>query len=204
MQPRNARNIWRDNLPCSRSAARNTLRGTSYMTAAVFVDTNVFVYARDASKPEKQAAAETWLRQLWIEQRGRTSMQVLCEHYTVVTHKLNPGLAPEDAWEDVTAWLAWKPQLIDGNILARVHTIERRYGLSWWDAMIVAAAQLQDCSVLLTENLQHGFRCEGVTIQSPFAATIAEDRPIYAAVPRRASRHRARGRPPRAVRPLPA
>ena len=174
------------------------------MTAMVFVDTNVFVYARDASEPEKQAAAETWLRQLWLEQRGRTSMQVLSEYYTVVTHKLKPGLSPEDAWEDVTALLAWEPQPIDGNILARAHTIEKRYGFSWWDAMIVAAAQLQDCSVLLTEDLQHGVECEGIIIQSPFAASIAEDRPIYAAVPRRASRHRARGRPPRAVRPLPA
>lgn len=173
------------------------------MNATVFVDTNVLVYARDASEPRKQAAAETWLRQLWIEQRGRTSVQVLSEYYTVVTHKLKPGLAAEDAWRDVTALLAWDPQPIDGNTLAQAHTIERRYGLSWWDAMIVAAAQLQDCSVLLTEDLQHGFHCEGVTIQSPFAATIAEDRPPYVAAPRRASRHRARGRPPRTVRPLP-
>jgi predicted nucleic acid-binding protein len=174
------------------------------MNATVFVDTNVFVYARDASEPEKQAAAEAWLRELWIEQRGRTSMQVLSEYYTVVTHKLKPGLAPEDAWEDVTALLAWEPQPIDGNILARAHAIEQRYKLNWWDAMIVAAAQLQDCSVLLTEDLQHGLRCDGLTIQSPFAATVAEEPPAYAAVPQRSTRHRARGRPSRTARPQPA
>ena len=174
------------------------------MNATVFVDTNVFVYARDASEPKKQAAAEAWLRQLWIEQRGRTSIQVLSEYYTVVTHKLKPGLAAADAWEDVTALLAWEPQPIDGNVLARAHAIEGRYALSWWDAMIVAAAQLQDCSVLLTEDMQHGFHCEGVTIRSPFAATVAEEPTAYAALPRRTPRHRTRGRPPRAVRPLPA
>lgn len=174
------------------------------MNATVFVDTNVFVYARDASEPEKQVAAETWLRHLWIEQRGRTSMQVLSEYYAVVTRKLKPGLAREDAWEDVTALLAWEPQPIDSGALARAHAIERRYDLSWWDSLIVAAAQLQNCGVLLTEDLQHGLCCDGVTIQNPFAATVAEERPPHAGVLRRTPRHRAPGRPARATRPLPA
>jgi predicted nucleic acid-binding protein len=43
-------------------------------TAAFFIDTNVFVYARDAGERVKQAAAEQWIRRLWIEQRGRTSV----------------------------------------------------------------------------------------------------------------------------------
>ncbi len=41
-------------------------------------------------------------------------------------------------------------------LLQRGRVIEIRYKLNWWDSLIVAAAQLQDCTVLYTEDLQHG------------------------------------------------
>ena len=62
------------------------------MTAAVFVDTNVLVYARDAASPEKQGRAAAWIRTLWQSRAGRLSVQILQEYYAVVTRKLRPGL----------------------------------------------------------------------------------------------------------------
>jgi predicted nucleic acid-binding protein len=167
------------------------------MTAAVFVDTNVLVYARDASEPEKQPAAARWLEQLWIEQRGRTGVQVLNEYYVTVTRKLEPGMAPDEAWEDVQALLAWEPQAVDADLLRLAHGIERRHGLSWWDAMIVAAAQLQNCALLLTEDLQDGWSCGGVTVCSPFNTQIANEPARYLTTPAPVSRHRRPGRPRR-------
>jgi predicted nucleic acid-binding protein len=167
------------------------------MNATVFVDTNVLVYARDASEAKKQPAAAEWIRRLWAEQRGRISMQVLSEYYAVVTRKLDPGLNPDDAWEDVTALLAWEPQPIDHSVMLRARDIERRYALSWWDSMIVATAQLQNCAVLLTEDLQHGLVCGSVTIRNPFVEQVAEELALYSAELKPASRHRARGRPRR-------
>jgi predicted nucleic acid-binding protein len=165
------------------------------MTAAVFVDTNVLVYARDASEPEKQPAAARWLEQLWIEQRGRTSIQVLNEYYVTVTRKLRPGMAPEEAWDDVHALLAWEPQAIDADLLGRARDVERRYGTSWRDAMIVAAAQLQNCTLLLTEDLQDGWSCDGVTVCNPFTTGVADEAARYATTPAPKSRHRRPGRP---------
>jgi predicted nucleic acid-binding protein len=165
------------------------------MTAAVFVDTNVLVYARDASEPSKQARAAEWLRELWLEQRGRTSAQVLSEYYTTVTRKLHPGMKSDDAWDDVNALFAWQPQKIDRPLLERAREIERRHALSWWDAMIVAAAQLQNCEVLLSEDLQNGWRCGTVTVHNPFTDRIEEARPSYTAFAAPLSRHRPRGRP---------
>jgi predicted nucleic acid-binding protein len=165
------------------------------MSVTVFVDTNVLVYARDSSETSKQPVAEAWLRELWMEQRGRTSIQVLSEYYTTVTRKLVPGLAPDEAWEDVTALLSWQPQAIDRGVLVRAREIERRHSLSWWDATIVAAAQLQNCAVLLSEDLQHGWVCGTVTVRNPFAQRIEDDRPSYTAQPAPVSRHRGRGRP---------
>lgn len=169
------------------------------MTATIFVDTNVLVYARDAGEPSKQAIAAQWLRELWMEQRGRTSIQVLTEYYTTVTRKLRPGLAAEVAWEDVTALLAWEPQEIDRALILRAHEIERGHSISWWDAMIVAAAQIQDCAVLLSEDLQHGWTCGTVAVRNPFIERIEDTRASYATRPAPVSRHRRRGRPKAAV-----
>lgn len=71
------------------------------MTAPVFVDTNVLVYARDAAGDEKQRAAADWMRHLWTRQAGRVSYQVLQEFYVTVTRELSPGLEPAEAWEEV-------------------------------------------------------------------------------------------------------
>jgi predicted nucleic acid-binding protein len=169
------------------------------MTATVFVDTNVFVYARDASEPRKQAAAANWIRELWVKQRGRTSIQVLSEYYATVTRKLDPGMTSDEAWADVAALLAWEPQQIDREVIVRARDVERRYALSWWDAMIVAAAQLQGCALLLTEDLQHGLLCDTVVVRNPFAAEIGEETAHYAVEPQPLSRHRARGRPRRSA-----
>jgi predicted nucleic acid-binding protein len=165
------------------------------MTDTVFVDANVLVYARDASEPAKQALASEWLRELWYEQRGRTSVQVLSEYYTTVTRKLRPGLTADEAWEDVTALFAWQPQKIDRQVLEQARDIERRHSLSWWDSMIVAAAQLQNCELLLSEDLQHGWTCGALTVRNPFADRVEEIRPSRAAFAAPISRHRRRGRP---------
>jgi len=165
------------------------------MSAPVFVDTNVFVYARDASEPDKQALAAQWIRELWTTQTGRTSVQVLSEYYATVTRKLNPGLEPDDAWDDVKALFAWDPQEVDRTVLVRGRDIATRFGLSWWDALIVAAAQLQNCALLLSEDLQDGWECGTVTVRNPFVGGIAEARARYSAQPKPFSRHRNRGRP---------
>src|SRR5690242_3004902 len=106
------------------------------MTGPVFVDANVFVYARDGRDAARQARAATWIAHLWREGLGRTSMQVISESYTTVTRKLVPRVADDDAWEDVKALFTWRPQPIDASLLARAREIERRWQLSWWDAMV--------------------------------------------------------------------
>lgn len=165
------------------------------MTAAVFVDTNVFVYACDRRDAAKKATAEALMRELWIEQRGRTSMQVLAEYYTTVTRKLKPALSPDAAWEVIDVLLTWEPQPIDRRLLIQAREVERRYRLTWWDSMLVAAAQLQNCALVMTEDLQHGLVCGAVTIRNPFANGVAEHFGEYTIEPRPVSRHRPRGRP---------
>jgi hypothetical protein len=63
--------------------------------------------------------------------------------------------------------------------------------------MVVGAAQLQDCALLLTEDLHDGTVFGGVTVRSPFKIAAEEARAGYAVTLTTRSRHRPRGRPKR-------
>jgi len=170
------------------------------MTGPVFVDTNVFVYTRDAGEPVKQPRAIAWLERLWREQLGRTSVQVLSEYYVTVTRKLDPGLPPGDAWDDVSALFAWRPQPIDEALMQRGRDIEQRYRLSWWESLVIGAAQEQGCGLLLSEDLHDGGVYGGVTVRSPFTLAVDEPTAPYTVSPAATLRHPRRGRPKRATR----
>jgi predicted nucleic acid-binding protein len=167
------------------------------MTALVFVDTNVLVYARDAGESTKQPLAAAWIARLWHGQTGRISMQVLSEYYVTVTRKLEPGLKQADAWDDVQSFLSWQPQPVDGALIRRAREIEQRHRLSWWDSLIVGAAQLQNCTVLLSEDLQDRGAYGGVVVRSPFTLTLNEPAAAYTVPTSVARSHPPRGRPKR-------
>jgi predicted nucleic acid-binding protein len=144
------------------------------MTDRVFVDTNVLLYARDPSEGHKHVTARKWVEQLWSDGNGRTSVQVLNEFYDAATRRLSRPLTAHEAWDDVAALFAWRPQAIDEDLLRAARAIEQRFKLSWWDSLIVSAAHAQQCAVLLTENLQHGAVMSGIRVQSPFVGAVNE------------------------------
>ena len=135
---------------------------------SIFVDTNVLVYARDASEPEKQQRAQAWMAALWESRAGRTSVQVLNEFYVTVTRKLSPAMPVADARADVLDLGEWNPTVLTDALVRQAWAVEDRYGLSYWDSLIVAAAQLEGCRHLLTEDLQGGMRLDGITVVNPF------------------------------------
>jgi predicted nucleic acid-binding protein len=124
-------------------------------------------------------------------------MQVLSEFYVTVTRKLQPGLPADEAWDEVTTLMTWEPQPVDEALMQRGREIERRYRLSWWDSLIVGAAQLQGCELLLTEDLQDGGVYGDVTARSPFTLSLNENVASYALSRTRLPRHPSRGRPKR-------
>jgi predicted nucleic acid-binding protein len=167
------------------------------MTAPVFVDTNIFVYARQAGEPRKQLLASQWIERLWRDQLGRTSIQVLNELYVTLTRKIHPVLSADSAWDHIGTLLAWEPQPLNAELLTRAREINRRHSLIWWDSLIVGAAQMQSCTLLLTEDLQDRAIYGGVSVRNPFALGVSEAPADYEIAPIAAPRHRARGRPKR-------
>lgn len=138
------------------------------MSALVFVDTNVFVYRHDRSDPAKQARADEWIAHLARSRAGRLSFQVLQELYVTLTAKARIGVAPSEARGIVQDLAVWQPVAIDLGILERAWQVQDGHSVSWWDAVIVAAAQSLGCSLLLTEDLQHGHAFEDVRVVDPF------------------------------------
>ena len=134
----------------------------------IFVDTNVLVYARDLTEGGKQERAAVWLAGLWRTRRGVLSMQVLQEYYVTVTGKLRPGLPREEARRDVRAFGAWNPLGCGPELFPDAWAVQDRYGLSFWDALIVTAAKRTGARHLLTEDLQQGRALDGIEVLNPF------------------------------------
>jgi predicted nucleic acid-binding protein len=136
------------------------------MTAPVFVDSNVFLYAVDEADQKKQRAARNWRAELWKSRRGRVSFQVLGEFY-VNAIRLLPK-ARDEARAEIRDLLAWNPVVTDAAVLEYGWKLQDRYRLSYWDALIVAAAKASSCRYLLTEDLQPGQKLDGIEVINPF------------------------------------
>jgi predicted nucleic acid-binding protein len=136
------------------------------MTAPVFVDTNVLIYAVDDGDLRKREAAKLWRDGLWRSRRGRISFQVVQEFYANVSRRW--PAAREQTVAEIRNLLAWRPVSIDAAVLENAWRIEERYRLSFWDSMIVSAAQAASCRYLLTEDLQAGQELDGVVVVNPF------------------------------------
>src|SRR5574341_2108391 len=136
------------------------------MSAPVFVDTNVLLYAVDTGEARKHAAALEWRTELWRSRRGRVSFQVLQEFYVQALRKAPKRAASARA--EVGGLLAWEPVRVDGVVIETRWRLQDRYRLSFWDALIVAAAHVAECRYLLTEDLTHGQILDRVQVVSPF------------------------------------
>lgn len=140
----------------------------------VFVDTNVLVYRYDITEPDKQSRAELWLDHLWSTGTGRVSVQVLQELYASLTRKLDQPMDASEARTVVRSLFAWDPVLVDRKTLEGAWLLQDRYSLSWWDGLIVSAAQVTGCRHLLTEDLSHDQALDGVRVVDPFVMEPGE------------------------------
>ncbi|MDX8389139.1 MAG: PIN domain-containing protein [Mariprofundaceae bacterium] len=138
------------------------------MSANFFVDTNILVYSRDSSEPEKQVQAEQWLTRLWLHEQGRISTQIMNEYYVTVTQKLKPGLSNDQARADLRALAVWQPLEVTTTLIESAWRIQDKYGYSWWDTLVISAALFLDCAYLLTEDMQHEQQVGDLMIINPF------------------------------------
>jgi predicted nucleic acid-binding protein len=139
------------------------------MLQAVFVDTNILVYAHDKDAGAKHERANELVTELWEQQTGIVSTQVLQEFYVTVTTKLPKPVKPNRARGIVRAYSRWRLETngIDAILLAS--EVQEKHRISFRDGLIIAAAARSGAERLLTEDLNDGQLIEGVLISNPFA-----------------------------------
>jgi predicted nucleic acid-binding protein len=137
------------------------------MSAKVFVDTNVLVYAFDADAGAKQDKAIEALTELWRTREGRLSTQVLQEFYVSVTRKLASRLSKPAARRAVDLYSSWCLEINPADIAAAFR-IEDEARISFWDALIFAMAHKSGATRVLSEDLNPGQKIAGIRIENPF------------------------------------
>ena len=131
-----------------------------------FVDTNVLLYAHDGGAGKKHERSVRLLSRLVEDGAGAVSIQVLAEFYAAATKKL--GISSQEAEEilaDLGGWIIHRPGHAD---LLRAARFQRRYKISWWDALVVNSAVELGCGVLWSEDIADGQRYGSVTVRNPF------------------------------------
>jgi len=138
------------------------------MIERVFVDTNVLIYAHDLDAGSKHDRAAAILSDLWENENGIVSVQVLQEFYVNVTRKISAPLTPALARGVIRNYLAWQIAPNDPSTVLSASEIAERNQISFWDALIVASASNAGADRILSEDLNHGQMIEGVVIENPF------------------------------------
>lgn len=136
------------------------------MSVPSFVDTNVLVYADDASETSKRERAQELIRNLFTERNGHLSLQVLQEYFSAATRKL--GVPVEAARRKVELYAKLDVVPLGSVDVLGAIDLHRLHGLSIWDGLIIRAALISGCRRLYTEDLQSGFRIENLEVVNPF------------------------------------
>jgi predicted nucleic acid-binding protein len=134
------------------------------------VDTNIIVYAYDVSDPAKHATAQALLMRLSLAGRLVLSAQVFNEFCSVMMKaKRARPLTPAETSATLRGLAATGEVVaITPALTFRALDAMPRHGLSFWDALIWAAAKENGVHVVYTEDFQHGRDVEGVRIINPF------------------------------------
>jgi len=138
------------------------------MKEKLFVDTNILLYAYDRDAGIKHEQANALIKKLWNTGSGVLSVQVLQEFYVNVVKKIAVPLSPVKARSIIESYTFWEVVVNNGQTVLRASEIQERHQLSFWDALIVAAAWKAGVDQIMTEDFNHGQIIEGIRITNPF------------------------------------
>ncbi len=139
------------------------------MSVDCFLDTNILVYAVSSAKEDKAKRSKA----LGLVARSDfgLSAQVLQEFYVTVTRKIRKPLAPDLAVALMNEYRVFPTVATDYPLIVSAVELSMRYGISYWDGAIVAAAEALEAPILYTEDLSHGQRYGPVRCVNPFLET---------------------------------
>ena len=138
------------------------------MNDRVFLDTNILVYAYDQHDPQKQTKAQGLLT-TGIEQENLfLSVQVLGEFFNVVTRHIPKPMSSGEAKDIINTLRILPVQDIDRTMVKRAIDTHEMYQISYWDSLIVSAAERAGCGIILSEDLSDGQTYHNILVNNPF------------------------------------
>ncbi len=138
------------------------------MTARLFVDTNILIYALDPSDPLKRQVSADLLRETIRTRTLTLSPQSLNEGYRVLTQrrKLMPV---EQARGYIRTLAPWAVAPLDAATTERAFAVQDETSASWWDCLMLASALRAGCRLFISEDMQDGREIGSMRIANPFA-----------------------------------
>jgi predicted nucleic acid-binding protein len=130
------------------------------------IDSNILIYAFDRSAGERQAVATRVIKEA-VGQSCVLTLQAISEFFHVAVRKGRLGMSEAEA--QVRDWYAMFPvaAATPSTLIRAIGTV-REHGLAFWDAMLWACAREAGCTLVLSEDFQHGRMLEGVRFHNPF------------------------------------
>jgi predicted nucleic acid-binding protein len=137
------------------------------MSDKFFVDTNILMYAHDTSAGEKHERAKALVEELWRDRTGIVSTQVLQELAVNLRKKARKPLDTKTTRELVADYLSWQVVVNGGESILEALDLEERYQISFWDALVIQAAQSAGAAIVYSEDLSDGQIYRGVRVVNP-------------------------------------
>jgi len=137
------------------------------MSDKYFVDTNILVYAHDTSAGAKHDRAKALVEDLWSQRSGVVSTQVLQELCVNIRRKAKHPVDLRTAREIVADYLSWDVVTNTAESILEALQLEERYQISFWDALVIQAAEASGAAVLYSEDLSDGQTYHGVRVVNP-------------------------------------
>jgi predicted nucleic acid-binding protein len=137
------------------------------MSDRYFVDTNILLYAHDVAAGEKHQRAKALVEELWETRSGVVSTQVLQELAVNLRKKAKKPLDARATRDVVSDYLAWRVVVNGGDSILEALDLEARYQVSFWDALVIQAAEAGGAEILYSEDLSDGQRYGSVSVTNP-------------------------------------
>jgi predicted nucleic acid-binding protein len=132
-----------------------------------FVDTNILLYAHDRSAGLKHERARQLIERLWTSGEGVLSTQVLQELCLNLRRKIARPLPVEEIRQIIQDYLSWEIVVNTPASTLQALEIEVRYQISFWDALVLHAAESAGAAVVYSEDLSSGQKYGTVQVVNP-------------------------------------
>ncbi len=141
------------------------------MNETAFFDTNILVYIHDQQRDYKQAIAKELFERYFSERKGALSTQVIQEFFVSVTGKA-ARMPVVGARKLVADYLQLNVITVQPVHILDAIDIQSRHQLSFWDALVLAAAKSAGATILFSEDFSHGRVYDGVQAHNPFRQAL--------------------------------